>query len=62
MRMFVLLLVAILIAGALSACTDSPLGPVYGVSTSGSTNMGGAPGTANDTATGGQGNRMQMRR
>jgi hypothetical protein len=56
------LLAAILIAGILAACTESPLGPVHGVSTSGATNMGGAPGTANDPATGGQGNRFRMRR
>jgi hypothetical protein len=37
---------------ALSACTL-----VRGVSTAGATNMGGAPGTANDLATGGQGGR-----
>ena len=62
MRTIALLVAAILAAGALSACTESPLGPVHGVSTSGATNMGGAPGTANDPATAGQGNRYQMRR
>ena len=44
-----------LLAGAtyaLSACTL-----VRGVNTAGSTNMGDAPGTANDLATGGQGGR-----
>jgi hypothetical protein len=45
-------LAALLIAGALSACAQ-----VQGVNTAGSTNMGGAPGTANDLATGGQGGR-----
>jgi hypothetical protein len=62
MRTIALLVAAILLAGTLPACTESPLGPVHGVSTSGATNMGGAPGTANDPATGGQGNRFQMRR
>jgi hypothetical protein len=45
----------VLLAGAtyaLSACTL-----VRGVTTAGATNMGGAPGTANDLATGGQGGR-----
>ncbi len=45
-------LATLLLAGALSACAQ-----VHGVSTTGSTNMGGAPGTANDLATGGQGGR-----
>lgn len=62
MRQIVLLLTAILIAVAASACTGSQLGPIQGVSTVGSTNLGGAPGTANDPATGGQGGRFQMRR
>jgi len=62
MRTIVLLLAAIVIAGTFAACTESPFGPVQGVTTSGATNMGGAPGTANDPATGGQGNRFQMRR
>ncbi len=61
MRTIALLAAAILIAGTLSACTESPFGPVQGVSTSGATNMGGAPGTANDIATGGQGNRWRWR-
>jgi hypothetical protein len=50
-----LCLAVALLAGAtyaLSACTL-----VRGVSTVGATNMGGAPGTANDLATGGQGGR-----
>lgn len=62
MRTILPFLAAILISGAFVACTESPLGPVQGVSTSGATNMGGAPGTANDPATGGQGNRFQIRR
>jgi hypothetical protein len=50
-----LCLALMLLAGAtyaLSACTL-----VRGVSTASATNMGGAPGTANDLATGGQGGR-----
>lgn len=46
-------LLAVLVLGCvLSACAQ-----VHGVSTAGSTNVGGAPGTANDLATGGQGGR-----
>ena len=52
MRKLALCLAALLLAAGLSACTQ-----VHGVSTAGSTNMGGAPGTANDLATGGQGGR-----
>jgi hypothetical protein len=50
-----LCLALVLFAGAtyaLSACTL-----VRGVTTAGATNMGSAPGTANDLATGGQGGR-----
>lgn len=50
-----LCLALLLLAGAtyaLSACTL-----VRGVSTAAATNMGGAPGTANDLVTGGQGSR-----
>ncbi len=53
MHKLALSLAALLLAGALSACAQ-----VHGVSTAGSTNMGGAPGTANDIATGGQGGRQ----
>jgi hypothetical protein len=45
-------LAALLLAGGVSACAQ-----VHGVSSAGATNMGGAPGTANDLATGGQGGR-----
>ncbi|MBN9563206.1 MAG: hypothetical protein J0H14_21155 [Alphaproteobacteria bacterium] len=52
MNKLALCLATLLLAGAVSAC-----GPISGVSTAGSTNMGGAPGSANDLATGGQGGR-----
>ena len=45
-------LLAALLLAALAAC-----GEVHGVSSSNSTNIQGAPGTAGDMATGGQGNR-----
>lgn len=61
MRSIAIVVATIVLAVSLAACTESPLGPVHGVSTSGATNMGGAPGTANDPATGGQGNRFQRR-
>lgn len=47
-----LLSVALLAAVSLAAC-----GEIRGVSSSTSTNLEGAPGTAADPATGGQGNR-----
>ena len=53
MHKLALCLAALSLAGAVSACAQ-----IHGVSTAGATNMGGAPGTANDLATGGQGGRM----
>ncbi len=44
-------LASLLLAGSLSAC-----GQIHGVSSVKSTNLEGSPGTANDLATGGQGN------
>jgi hypothetical protein len=53
MHKLALCLTALLLAGGVSACAQ-----VHGVSTAGAPNMGGAPGTANDLATGGQGGSM----
>ncbi len=46
-------LLAVLLVGLVAAC-----GQIHGVSSPGATNVEGGPGTANDTATGGGGNRM----
>jgi hypothetical protein len=46
-------LLAVLLVGLVAGC-----GQIHGVSSSNATNLEGAPGTANDPATGGGGNRM----